>query len=336
MIRRALAIFLLAAGAAGNLACARVWAGEPVAVSVVNASRPTRCAEEDNVHVKLLGPGVGRFVIRAQHPPYISLVQTDSTAPDFTACDMSQDPSFPFTPRTVVLHEDTDIRLVGHRFPSFWRPDVVDFTVGGRTETGLHLVQLIRRRVQGEVEVLVVYPADGYWRVKPLPPPSLPDTAYGSSFLFGPIEESSRPFVAIRRIGFDPATLTFRVDFRDGTRGMLAVASATPEQTLLALTTDAAGTDDRSAPVDWATLRGAAFDVCFDRPGRRLHSGMACRCIGYGSLADPRIRAGGYVVGALRARRTVPAQPQRPRSRVRGICDKHVALAAFCEPGACV
>ena len=238
MIRRALAIFLLAAGAAGNLACARAWAGEPVAVSVVNASRPTRCAEEDNIHVKLLGPGVGRFVIRAQHPPYISLVQTDSTAPDFTACDMSQDPSFPFTPRTVVLHEDADIRLVGHRFPSFWRPDVVDFTVGGRTERGLHLVQLIRRRVQGEVEVLVVYPADGYWRVKPLPPPSLPDTAYGSSFLFGPIEESSRPFVAIRRIGFDPATLTFRVDFRDGTRGMLAVASATPEQTLLALTID--------------------------------------------------------------------------------------------------
>jgi len=238
MIRRAMAICLLVLGAAGSLAGAPVRAAEPVAVSVVNASRPTRCAEEDNVYVQLLGAGVGRFVIRAQHPPYISLVQTDSTAPDFTACDMSQDPSFPFTPRTVVLHEDTDIRLVGHRFPSFWRPDVVDFTVGGRTETGLHLVQLIRRRVQGEVEVLVVYPADGYWRVKPLPPPSLPDTAYGSSFLFGPIEESSRPFVAIRRIGFDPATLTFRVDFRDGTRGMLAVASATPEQTLLALTID--------------------------------------------------------------------------------------------------
>ncbi|MBK8766742.1 MAG: hypothetical protein IPM01_19855 [Burkholderiaceae bacterium] len=238
MIRRAMAICLLVLGAAGSLAGAPVRAAEPVAVSVVNASRPTRCAEEDNVYVQLLGAGVGRFVIRAQHPPYISLVQTDSTAPDFTACDMSQDPSFPFTPRTVVLHEDADIRLVGHRFPSFWRPDVVDFSVGGRTEPGLHLVQLIRRRAQGEVEVLVVYPADGYWRVKPLPPSSLPDTAYGSSFLFGPIEESSRPFVAIRRIGFDPATLTFRVDFRDGTRGMLAVASATPEQTLLALTID--------------------------------------------------------------------------------------------------
>ena len=134
MIRRAMAICLLVLGAAGSLAGAPVRAAEPVAVSVVNASRPTRCAEEDNVYVQLLGAGVGRFVIRAQHPPYISLVQTDSTAPDFTACDMSQDPSFPFTPRTVVLHEDADIRLVGHRFPSFWRPDVVDFSVGGRTE----------------------------------------------------------------------------------------------------------------------------------------------------------------------------------------------------------
>ena len=59
----------------------------------------------------------------------------------------------------------------------------------------------------------MVYPADGYWRVKPLPPPSLTDTAYGSSFLFGPIEEGTRPFVAIRSIAFEPATMTFRLVF---------------------------------------------------------------------------------------------------------------------------
>ena len=235
----------LVLAAAGTLANAPARAAESMSVGFVNASRPTRCAEEDNVHVKLLGPSVTRFQIRAEHPPYLSLVQTDSTAPDFTTCDMSKDPSFSFVPRTLVLHEDADIRLVGHSFPSFWRPDVVDFVVGGRTESGLHLVQLIRRRAQGEVEVLVVYPADGYWRVKPLPPPTLPDTAYGSSFLFGPIEESSRPFVAIRRIDFDPATLTFRLSFADASRGSLSVARMAPEQTLLALTVDPGLAADR-------------------------------------------------------------------------------------------
>ena len=91
-------------------------AAAAVAVDFVNASRPTRCAEEDNVYVKLLGPGVTSFRISAEHPPYIAAVSKDSTAPDFTHCDMSQDPSFPFAPRTVMLYEDAHIRLVGHTF----------------------------------------------------------------------------------------------------------------------------------------------------------------------------------------------------------------------------
>lgn len=197
------------------------------AVDFVNASRATRCAEEDNVYVKLVGTGITSFRINAEHPPYIAAVTTDSTAPDFTHCDMSQDPSFAFTPRTVVLYEDAEIRLVGHTFETFWRPDVVDFRVGSRNERGLHLVQLLKRRPEGDVEILVVYPADGYWRAKPLPPPALPDSAYGSSFLFGPIAESTRPYVAIRSIAFEPSTLTFRLVFANGARGLLKVAVVT-------------------------------------------------------------------------------------------------------------
>ncbi len=228
MIRAALAVAVGLAGFAGNGAAA-------VAVDFVNASRATRCAEEDNVYVKVLGPGVTSFRIDAEHPPYIGAVRKDSTAPDFSHCDMTRDPSFAFAPRTVVLYESAAIRLVGHTYASFWRPDVVDFHVGDRNERGLHLVQLIRRRAQGDVEMLVVYPADGYWRLKPLPPPSLPDTAYGSSFLFGPVEEDGRPYVAIRSIAFEPATLTFRLAFRSGARGTLRVAAATPARTSLAL-----------------------------------------------------------------------------------------------------
>lgn len=228
MKRAALAVVVCLAGLAAQAHAA-------VAVDFVNASKPTRCAEEDNVYVKVLGSGITAFRIVAEHPRYIAAVKKDSTAPDFSHCDMSGDPSFPSTPRKVMLYENADIRLMGHTYSGFWRPDAADFHVDGKTERGLHLVQLIRRRAQGEVEILVVYPADGYWRVKPLPPKSLPDTAYGSSFLFGPIEESTRPFVAIRSIAFEPATLTFRLVFGDGSRGTLAVAAATPARTTLAL-----------------------------------------------------------------------------------------------------
>ncbi len=220
---------------AGVLWAAIAAAAAPVSVEFINASRPVRCAEEDNVYVKIAGHGITSFRISAWHPPYIAAVTEDSTAPDFTHCDMSGDPTFSFEPRTVTLYEDARIRLVGHTFATFWRPDVVDFRVGDRVESGLHLVQLIRRGPQRDVEILVVYPADGYWRVKPLPPAALPDTAYGSSFIVGPIEESTRPFAAIRSIAFDPATLRFSIDFRDGRRGTLSVAAATPEHTRLAI-----------------------------------------------------------------------------------------------------
>jgi len=232
MKRAALGVLIWLVATAGSSA------GAQLTVDFVNASRTTLCAEEDNVYVKLLGQGVGSLRISAEHPPYIGSVTEDSTAPDFTRCDMSGDPSFAFVPRTVVLHEDEAMRLVGHTYASFWRPEVVDFRVGNRNERGLHLVQLLRRGPARDVEILVVYPSDGYWRLKPLPPPALADSAYGSSFLFGPIEEGERPFVSIRSIVFEPATMTFRLHFRDGSAGVLTVASATRERTSLSLALD--------------------------------------------------------------------------------------------------
>jgi len=214
--------------------------GGPYAIPVdfVNASKPTRCAEEDNVYVQMIGEDVRRFRIRAEHPPYIEDVREDSTVPDFTHCDMSADPSYPFAPRTVVLYENRTIRLVGHTFPTFWRPTVVSVRVGTRQESGLHLVQLVRLAAPGEIEILVVYPADGYWRLKPLPPHTLADTAYGSSFLFGPVEESGRPFVALREIVFDPERMRFDIEFADDRRGTLRVIEAAPSGTTLELAID--------------------------------------------------------------------------------------------------
>jgi hypothetical protein len=204
-------------------------AAEPVQVEMVNASRKTECAEEDNVYVKFLGVGISGFRLAVRHPSYIADIKTDSTAPDFTRCDMSHDPSYPFAPRDLVLYDDGRYRLQGHTFKTNWRPEVVPFHVGSKTESGLHLVQLLKYVDGAPIEIVVLYPADGYWRAKPLPPVGMPETAYGSSFLLGPIEEAGRPLVRLTDIDFDPAHLTFALRFAAGGAGRLTVADARPD-----------------------------------------------------------------------------------------------------------
>jgi hypothetical protein len=234
-IWRALVTAAVFAGMSAGLAAAEV--------DFINASQFTRCAEEDNVYVKVQAAGIHRFSIVAEHPPYVRAITTDSTAPDFTHCDMSGDPRFRFTPLTTVLYEDNNIRLVGHRFDTFWRGEQVDFWVGDRNVPGLHLVQLLRKG-ERDIEILVVYPADGYWRAKPLPPPQLSDSAYGSSFLIGPIEEDGRPLVRFRSLRFNPQGLRFDLQFADSSRGRLSVVSDTREKTELRVELERASTTD--------------------------------------------------------------------------------------------
>jgi hypothetical protein len=262
-------------------------------VRFTDESKPTRCAEEDNVHVALHGDRIAAFRIVGEHPPYIGGVTTDSTAPDFTDCDMSGDPVFRFTPRTVVLHEDATHRLVGHAFGTFWRPEQVTVRVGGREERGLHLLQLIRRGTARDVEMLVVYPSDGYWRLKPLPPAHLPDTAYGSSFLVGPVTFDGRPYVPLRSIDIDPVALSFALVFGDGTRGMLSVASVSPARIELAVTLDPPVAAGRS----FAALRSmyvtpANADVSRATFPARGAAGRDVPILGFGSVVAPSARFG--------------------------------------------
>ena len=88
-------------------------------------------------------------------------------------------------------------------------------------EEGLHLIQVWMRVNERAEEVLVVYPPDGYWRARPLPPKHLGWTAYGSSFMVGPVVQEGRPVVALKEIRFDPETKTFTFPFRDGGMGEL-------------------------------------------------------------------------------------------------------------------
>ena len=81
---------------------------------------------------------------------------------------------------------------------------------------GLHVVQLWVLHNERAEEVLVVYPPDGYWRARPLPPAHMRWSAYGGSFLVGPVEVQDRPIVDLKDIFFDPYTKTFTMNFARG------------------------------------------------------------------------------------------------------------------------
>jgi hypothetical protein len=257
-------------------ASAPALAAELLPVAAENASTPTLCAESDNVYLKLTSAAVRRFTIEAVHPAYAGTIVADRTAPDFRNCNMSSDPAHPGEPRRVTLFETGDAQLIGHAFPSFWRPATVPVRVGARVETGLHLLQLFTKFRERTEEVLVLYPADGYWRARPLPPEHLSYSAYGSSFLIGPIETAGRPFVDIRDIAFDPATRTFRLVFARGGTAMLRLDAVDREHITLDVTFDRAiasgpfaalrsmfvtETNADAAQVTWRTPGGKAYEA---------------------------------------------------------------------------
>ena len=199
------------------VAALRAASLDGIAVEVTNASEPVLCAEKDNVTIKFTSPEVRRFRLQATHPAYLAGIVQDRHAPDFTACeDLSPATTEVRPPRQVTFYEDVETWLTGTTFANFWRPHDVPFRVGDRVERGLHVVQLWVRRDERAEEVLVIYPADGYWRIRPLPPAHMRWSAYGSSFLVGPVETEGRPVVNIKEISFDPKAMTFRISFARG------------------------------------------------------------------------------------------------------------------------
>src|SRR5437899_220005 len=252
------------------------FAAGAIAVPIENASTPTLCAETDNVYLKLTSSAVRRFTIEATHPAYAGTIVADRTAPDFRNCDMSGDPVHRAEPRRVTIYETGDMQLIGYTFTSFWRPNTVPVRVGARVEAGLHLLQLFTKFKERTEEVLVLYPADGYWRARPLPPEHLSYSAYGSSFLIGPVETAGRPFVDLRDIAFDPATQSFRLAFARGGEATLRVDAVDREHISLEVKFDRAiparpfaalrsmfvtETNADVAQAAWRTAGGKVYEV---------------------------------------------------------------------------
>ena len=197
-----------------------------LAVDVKNESEPVLCTEKDNVAVSFANKDVHSFRIEAAHPVYLSAGMRDNYEADWTACDLTADPSYaaPGQPRKVTLYEETELWVVGYAFPAFWRPSTATVRIGDRVEKGLHLLQVWVLRTDGAEEVLVLYPQDGYWRLRPMTPPNMRNTGYGSSFLVGPIEVDGRPLVKFKEVVFDPKARTFTLEFEKGGSATLKLA----------------------------------------------------------------------------------------------------------------
>jgi hypothetical protein len=216
-------------------------AADDLAVDVQNASEPILCAEKDNVYVKLTSPEVRRFTIEAVHPNYIGTLKADRSDFDLNNCpDLAAAPVITEKPRRVTIYETPEWQLVGLTIPNFWRKTTVPVRVGDRVETGVQLLQLWTRYQDRAEEVLVLYPQDGYWRAHPLAPDNLKWSAYGSSFMIGPIEFDQRPLVSIRDVTFDPETRTFKLTFTRGGSATLRVAKLDTERQVLDVTLDSA------------------------------------------------------------------------------------------------
>jgi hypothetical protein len=212
-----------------------------LAVEVTNQSEPVLCAEKDNVTLALTSPEVRSFRIEAAHPAYIGALQRDSFEADWTACDLSGDPAHKSgvgvtTRRT--LYEEPAMWVVGWTFPTYWRPSTATVRIGDRIEKGLHMLQIWTIRPMGGEEVLILYPQDGYWRIRPKAPQGVAPTAFGSSFLVGPVEVEGRPIVKISEIAIDPKSQTLTVTFVRGGSAIIKMASVDQNKHTLEVTLD--------------------------------------------------------------------------------------------------
>ncbi|MEM9027880.1 MAG: hypothetical protein AAGC70_05885 [Pseudomonadota bacterium] len=198
---------------------ARAEPKSTIAVDVKNLSEPVLCAEKDNVAVAFTSERVRKFRIEAAHPAYLPGLSRDSIAADWTNCDFSADPAFKSevkVPTRRTLYEEPALWVVGWTFPTFWRPSTAKVRIGTQTFEGLHLIQVWMIRPMGGEEVLVLYPQDGYWRIRPKAPTGRDLTAFGSSVLIGPVEDAGRPIVALDTITFEPKAKQFKLTFQAG------------------------------------------------------------------------------------------------------------------------
>jgi hypothetical protein len=210
-------------------------------VEVSNTSEPVLCAEKDNVTLNFASPEVRKLRIEAAHPAYIGSLVRDSFEADWTGCQQPGDPQAgpAAPPQRTTLYEDIEFWVVALRLSTpYWRPATTTVRIGDRVEKGVHLLQVWMIRPMGGEEVLVLYPQDGYWRTRPKAPSGMAPTAFGSSFLIGPVDVEGRPIVKIKEVAFDPKLRTFTLTFEQGGSALVKITSVDQNRNVLDVTFD--------------------------------------------------------------------------------------------------
>jgi hypothetical protein len=197
----------------------------PVLVTVKDRGVKTDCAEEDNVYATLAAPGLRSFEVQARHPAYGARLTQDTAKANFKNCVFQPQKDFPLKPRNVTLYRDDKVMIRGITYSGYWRPTSVKVEVAGRKDQGFTLIQFYQKEGKGWYESLVLHAPDGYWRLRPLPLPQFKGAVYGSSFLIGPVEESSRPYVRIAEVRIDPKARRFTLTFDKGGQASLTITS---------------------------------------------------------------------------------------------------------------
>lgn len=215
-----------------------VAAADALGVKIENKSEPVLCAEKDNVTLTFTSPKVQRFRIEAAHPGYINTIAADSFEPDWTACEFKSEALSPARPpQRETIYEDIELWIVAQRYDNFWRNAGARVVIGDKVHEGIHLLQVWMIRPMGGEEVMVLYPQDGYWRMRPKAPSGRAPTAFGSSFLIGPVsEDKGRPVVDIESVKFDPGARTFTLTYKDGNSAQVALGTIDQERHRLEVT----------------------------------------------------------------------------------------------------
>lgn len=208
-------------------------------VTVENKSEPVLCAEKDNVSLTFASPEVKQFRIEAAHPTYIGTLNEESSAPDWTACDFTGEAVNVNPPRRTTIYENIEWWVIAHRNDTFWRPTRAKVRIGDTVHEGVHMLQLWVISHMGGEEVLVLYPQDGYWRIRPKAPAGRQPTTFGSSVLIGPVgEDQGRLVVDIDEVSIDPKTRSFKLRFTGGGSATVQLAKLDIERNRLDVTFD--------------------------------------------------------------------------------------------------
>jgi len=214
-----------------------VAAATTLGVRVRNQSTAPTCSGPENVALTLVSAQVRQLRIEARHPAYVLALAADRAAPAYLGCPPQPSPAAkaeaPPPVRRTTLYETPDLAMVGYVLPDVWRRADVPVRVGEVPTSGLDKIELWVKQGDRAATVLELFCGDGSWRLRPLPPPHLPSTAFGASVLIGPVAQEEKLLVKLKAIGFAPQARAFTLHFADGGRARVRLAGLDTDSLVL-------------------------------------------------------------------------------------------------------